>query len=73
MRKTMNISLPESMFSFIQEKGRFERYGSASEYIRDLVRSDWVQSKPKQRTRRANDYFVRRDDTLMKNEEGTPR
>ena len=67
MRKTMNISLPESMFSFIQEKGRSERYGSASEYIRDLVRRDWFYVEKKKRgpkPRRANDYFVRRDENL---------
>ena len=35
---TMNISLPESMKSFIDD--RLENYGSASEYVRELIRAD---------------------------------
>ena len=35
---TMNISLPESMKTFVDE--RLENYGSASEYVRDLIRGD---------------------------------
>ena len=64
MRKTINISVPESMFTFIHEKGKDEFYGSASEYIRTLVRRDWFYVEKKKRgpkPRRMNDYFVRRD------------
>lgn len=35
---TMNISLPESMRTFVDE--RLEGYGSASEYVRELIRAD---------------------------------
>jgi antitoxin ParD1/3/4 len=35
---TMNISLPESLKAFIDE--RLENYGSASEYVRELIRAD---------------------------------
>jgi antitoxin ParD1/3/4 len=35
---TMNISLPESMKTFVDE--RLENYGSASEYVRELIRAD---------------------------------
>ncbi|MBK9154481.1 MAG: type II toxin-antitoxin system ParD family antitoxin [Chloracidobacterium sp.] len=35
---TMNISLPESLKSFIDE--RLDGYGSASEYVRELIRAD---------------------------------
>lgn len=40
---TMNISLPESMKSFIDE--RLEGYGSASEYVRELIRADQKRSE----------------------------
>lgn len=37
---TMNISLPEAMKSFVEEQVQKGEYGSASEYVRDLVRRD---------------------------------
>jgi antitoxin ParD1/3/4 len=36
---TMNVSLPESLRSFAEERASV-RYSSASEYIRDLIRRD---------------------------------
>ena len=36
---TMNISLPESLRTFAEERAR-ARYSSASEYIRELIRRD---------------------------------
>jgi antitoxin ParD1/3/4 len=40
MATSMNISLPESMKDFVEEQVRNGGYGTASEYIRDLVRRD---------------------------------
>ena len=40
MPASMNISLPESMKSFVDEQVRSGGYGSASEYVRGLVRRD---------------------------------
>lgn len=40
MAASMNISLPETMKSFVDEQVRSGRYGTASEYIRELVRRD---------------------------------
>jgi antitoxin ParD1/3/4 len=37
---TMNISLPDSMRAFIEQKVVQGSYGSASEYIRQLVREE---------------------------------
>lgn len=37
---TMNISLPEAMKSFVDEQVGARGYGSASEYVRDLIRRD---------------------------------
>lgn len=37
---TLNISLPEAMRAFIEQKVAQGSYGSASEYIRQLVRED---------------------------------
>ena len=38
--QTMNIALPEAMVQFVEEQVIAGDYGSASEYIRDLVRAD---------------------------------
>ncbi|HRJ89753.1 MAG TPA: type II toxin-antitoxin system ParD family antitoxin [Pyrinomonadaceae bacterium] len=37
---TMNISLPDSMRVFVEETLTENGYGSASEYVRDLIRAD---------------------------------
>ena len=37
---TMNIALPEAMKQFVREQVQRGGYSSASEYIRDLIRSD---------------------------------
>jgi len=36
----MNVSLPETMKSFVEERLDEGGYGTASEYIRDLIRAD---------------------------------
>lgn len=38
--KTMNISLPETMKTFVDNTIVSEGYGTASEYVRDLIRAD---------------------------------
>lgn len=40
MPTSMNISLPETMKNFVDEQVQTGGYGSASEYIRDLIRRD---------------------------------
>lgn len=40
---TMNVSLPESLKSFVDERLSCEGYGTVSEYIRDLIRADQRQ------------------------------
>jgi len=37
---TMNISLPDSMRVFVEETLTDDGYGSASEYVRELIRAD---------------------------------
>jgi antitoxin ParD1/3/4 len=37
---TMNISLPDTMRSFVEERLETDGFGSASEYVRDLIRAD---------------------------------
>jgi antitoxin ParD1/3/4 len=37
---TMNISLPDSMKSFVDERLGEDGYGTASEYVRELIRAD---------------------------------
>lgn len=38
--ETMNIALPESMKSFVQEQVTAGGYSSVSEYVRELIRAD---------------------------------
>ncbi len=38
--KSMNISLPESMRTYVEEQIKNGDYGTASEYIRELIRHD---------------------------------
>ncbi len=40
MPTTMNISLPDLMKAFVEEQVDSGGYGSASEYVRELVRRD---------------------------------
>jgi antitoxin ParD1/3/4 len=37
---TMNISLPEPLRAFVEEQIARRRYGTTSEYVRDLIRRD---------------------------------
>ncbi|HPQ25073.1 MAG TPA: type II toxin-antitoxin system ParD family antitoxin [Gammaproteobacteria bacterium] len=37
---TMNISLPESLRSFVDEQVASRGYGTSSEYVRELIRKD---------------------------------
>jgi antitoxin ParD1/3/4 len=36
----MNISLPESLKSFVDEQVASRGYGTSSEYVRELIRAD---------------------------------
>jgi len=40
MRKIVNISMPESMYAYVEKLSRGQEFGSVSEYFRDLVRAD---------------------------------
>lgn len=44
---TMNISLPDSMKSFIDETLGEDGYGTASEYVRELIRADQKRREEK--------------------------
>ena len=37
---TMNISLPLSLKSFVDDQVAFRGYGTSSEYVRELIRKD---------------------------------
>jgi antitoxin ParD1/3/4 len=37
---TMNISLPETLKSFVDEQVNERGYGTSSEYVRELIRRD---------------------------------
>jgi Arc/MetJ-type ribon-helix-helix transcriptional regulator len=40
---TMNVSLPDAMKAWVERQAEGERYGNASDYIRDLIRKDQEQ------------------------------
>ncbi len=44
MTATMNISLPDSMKAFVDQRVKTRGYGSHSEYLRDLVRRDELEA-----------------------------
>jgi len=44
----MNISMPDSMRVFVEEMMTDDGYGSASEYVRDLIRADQKRRNEKQ-------------------------
>lgn len=37
---TMNISLPDGLKTFVDERVQAEGYGTSSEYVRELIRRD---------------------------------
>jgi antitoxin ParD1/3/4 len=42
---TMNISLPESLKTYVDEQVERGGYGSSSEYVRELIRRDLERSR----------------------------
>lgn len=43
---TMNVSLPDSMKTWVEEQVAAGRYSSASDYVRDLIRRDQERFQP---------------------------
>ena len=37
---TMNVSLPDAMKAWVDQRSRSGRYSNASDYVRDLIRRD---------------------------------
>jgi len=37
---TMNVSLPDAMKAWVEERSRSGRFSNASDYVRDLIRRD---------------------------------
>lgn len=45
---TMNVSLPENMKNFVEERVESGGYSTASEYIRELIRADQKRREQEQ-------------------------
>ena len=45
---TMNISLPDSLKSFVDEQVARRGYGTSSEYVRELIRADQERQRLRQ-------------------------
>ena len=50
---TMNVSLPEKLKEYVDGRVETGGYGTASEYVRDLIRQD-LKSQQKERNERLN-------------------
>ncbi|MCZ0964343.1 type II toxin-antitoxin system ParD family antitoxin [Paracoccus benzoatiresistens] len=42
---TMNVSLPDPMKSWVEERARDGRYSNASDYVRHLIRRDQERAR----------------------------
>lgn len=45
---TMNVSLPDALKNFVDERVRKDGYSTSSEYVRDLIRADQVRQAERQ-------------------------
>ncbi len=54
---TMNISLPEKMKEFVDGRVEAGHYGTASEYVRDLIRKD-SERQAKERNERLDGLLL---------------
>ena len=45
---TMNISLPDALKSFVDEQVAERGYGTSSEYVRELIRTDQKRQRLRQ-------------------------
>ena len=54
---TMNISLPEKMKEFVDGRVEAGQYGTASEYVRDLIRKD-SEHQAKERNERLDELLL---------------
>ena len=45
---TMNVSLPDTLKAFVDQRVAERGYGSHSEYVRDLVRKDELEAAKEQ-------------------------
>ena len=48
MRRIVNISMPQSLYSYVEQRAERSNFGSVSEYVRDLIRKDERQYEEKQ-------------------------
>ena len=48
---TMNISLPDELKQFVDQRIQSEGYGTSSEYLRELTRRDRVRDRDRDRDR----------------------
>jgi antitoxin ParD1/3/4 len=57
---TMNISLPDKLKSYVDNRVESDGYGTASEYVRELIRQD-QQRKEQEQLERAQLEKMRKD------------
>jgi antitoxin ParD1/3/4 len=45
---TMNVSLPDALKEFVDDRVRKDGYSTSSEYVRDLIRADQARQAERQ-------------------------
>lgn len=45
---TMNVSLPDALRDFVDDRVRRDGYSTSSEYVRDLIRADQARQAERQ-------------------------
>ena len=61
MRRIVNISMPNMLYLFVEQRTEHRNFGSVSEYMRDLIRKDQQQCERQQAEHVDRDLRYRRD------------
>ncbi len=61
MRRIVNISMTQSLYSYVDERSRRSGFGSVSEYVRDLIRTDQRRHEEKLEERMDREVRYHRD------------
>lgn len=57
---SMNVSLPDPMRDYVQQRIDSGQYASVSDYVRDLIRRDQVETEDEQRWLKELDASIER-------------
>lgn len=61
MRRIVNISMPNMLYLFVEQRTEYRNFGSVSEYIRDLIRKDQQDCERQQAEHVERELLYRRE------------